>query len=145
MIALAASAAFAQTTTTARARYFEPVGLGSTETLQINLLNSASASSSGTAASCTGSVSFLNASGAAIGSAKTYAVAGGQVVSFSLPFSSAGATARTEIVVSITPTSSSAPCALSTTLETFDTGSGATHIHIGGGGEPGPGFGGFGH
>ena len=48
----------------ASVRSFGPIGLASSETAQINVVNTAAASSSGTAASCTGSVSFVNASGA---------------------------------------------------------------------------------
>ncbi len=122
------------TTTTAHPRSFPPVGLAPTETLQINLLNTAAASSSGAAASCTGSVSFTGPTGTAIGSAKTYTVASNQIVSVSLPFSSAGASGRTEIVASFTPTASSAPCALTTTLEVFDTSTGVIHLHLDGAG-----------
>ena len=141
VFAAAAFAGFAQTsTTTTRTRSFPPIGLAPTETLQINLLNMATTSSSGTAASCTGSVSFASATGAAVGTATTFTVTSGQVFSVRLPFSSSGATARAEFVALVTSTSSSAPCALVTSLETFDTTTGATHIYIGGSGPEG-GFG----
>jgi hypothetical protein len=139
VFAAGALAGFAQTSTsTTHSRSFPPVGLATTETLQVNLLNTATASSTGTAASCTGSVSFANAAGTAIGTAAAFTVASGQVVSISLPFSRSGATARAEIVASVTSTSSSAPCELVTSLEIFDTTTGATHVHIGG---PGGGYG----
>jgi hypothetical protein len=112
-----------------------PVGLAATETLQINLLNTAAASSSGTAASCTGSVSFANATGTAIGSATSFTISSGEVVSVTLPFAKSGLTARGEIVPSFTLTiTSGTPCALSTSLETYDTSSGVTHVYTAGGG-----------
>ena len=136
--------AFAQpssTAPTARPRAFPPVGLASTETVQINFLNAAAASSSGMAASCTGTVSFTGPTGTAIGSTHAYTVASNQIVSISLPFSQSGASGRTEIVVSYTPTASSAPCALTTTLEVYDTSSGVTHLHLDDVGQVAPGFG----
>lgn len=136
--------ASAQTSTTfTRDFSFPPVGIASTETIQINVLNHATASSSGTAASCTGTITFTNASGAAIGTATSFTVTSGQVFSASLPFSKAGASGtRAEIVGSVqltVSTSSSAPCALTNSLETFDTSSGVTHVFLGGSAEQGGG------
>ena len=72
---LASAPTFAQTatvTTTATiTQSLPPFGLGSTETARLDLTNLASASGSGTAASCTGTVSFVNATGATIGTART--------------------------------------------------------------------------
>jgi hypothetical protein len=136
LAALTAAGAFAQTTSTTATRSFSfpPVGLGSSETAQVSVLNSATASSSGTAASCTGSISFVNASGSAIGTATSFTVTSGQIFSVSLPFTKVGATGlRTEIVgvVSLTTTSTSnVPCDLSASLETYDTSTGATHLHL---------------
>ena len=139
-----AASAFAQTTTSTATRPLPPIGLASTETLQINLLNHASASSTGTAASCTGSVSFANSSGTAIGSATSFTISGGDVTSIALPYSKSGLTGRGEIVVSVTLSlASGTPCALASSLETFDTSSGVTHIYVPGGGfGGGPVFGG---
>jgi hypothetical protein len=142
LAALTAACAFAQTTTssstTTRSFSYPPVGLGSSETAQLNVVNEASASSSGTAASCTGTLSFVNASGTAIGTATSFTVPSGQIASASLPFSRVGATGiRTEIrgVVTLTTTTGSGvPCSLATSLETFDTSSGATHLHLDQGG-----------
>ena len=141
LCAVVATGAIAQTTTTSgtvtRETTTPPIGLGSTETAQINVVNTATASSGGTAASCTGSISFLNASGTAIGSATTFTVASGQISSVTLPFSKAGASGtRTEIrgVVSLTVTTgtTAAPCALSTSLETYDSSTGVTHVYLAG-------------
>ena len=85
---------------------FPPIGLGSTETVEVNVLNSASNSSSGTAASCTGSISFYNASGALIGTATPFNVAAGQIASARLAFANSGGSGtRTSVhaVVSVTP------------------------------------------
>ena len=145
---LAAAAAFAQSTTaTTRQFSFPLTSLGSTETMQINLLNTASNSTSGTAASCTGSVSFLNSSGTVIGSATAFTLASGQLNSISLPFAKAGISGNRGIVRAVISETraSGVPCSLVFSLETFDTSSGATHIFLpqadGGGGAGFPGGG----
>ena len=151
--AVLTAGAMAQTTTSStvtRQFSYPPVGLAATETAQINVVNQAAASSTGTAASCTGSISFVNASGTAIGTATSFTVSTGQIASVALPFNKAGASGtRTEIrgVVSLTMTTGTgaAPCALATSLETYDTSTGATHIFLanemGGMGFGGPGGG----
>jgi hypothetical protein len=140
---------FAQTSTTGtRTITLPPAGLGSTETARINVVNVASNSSSGTAASCTGTISFLNSAGSVIESATPFTLTSGQMSFASLPFSSAGLSGvrgeiRGEIELTIT---SGVPCGLSFSFETFDTGTGATHIYlaspVGGPGFGGPGPGG---
>jgi len=133
---LASSAiALAQTTTTGtvtRQSTSPPIGLASSETIQVNLTNTASSSSSGTAASCTGTVAFLTASGATIGSAASFSAAGGQTASVSLPFSKSGAAGtRTEIRAAVSVTfTSEVPCSIVTSLETFDTTTGVTHVYL---------------
>lgn len=112
---------------------FVPVGLAPTETAQINVANIAGNSSSGTAASCSGTISFLDASGNTIGTATSFTVTSGQAFSASLPHSSTGASGRTLIrgLIQLTfSTSSQAPCALTGSLETFDTASGVTHAFL---------------
>jgi hypothetical protein len=142
LLALSYAAHGASTYTDTRG--FAPTGLATSETAQINVAN---ASSSGTAASCTGTISFLDASGNTIGTATSFTVTSGQIVSASLPYSSTGASGRAVIrgLVQLPESSSSpAPCALSSSLEIFDTGTGVTHAVITAGG-PGaggpPGFG----
>jgi hypothetical protein len=128
-------------------RPLPPFGLGSTETARVDVMNVAAASSSGTAASCTGSIAFSNASGTQIGTATTYTLGTNQISSASLPFASAGLTSpRGEITVLITPTvpsssTSAPPCDLRATLSTFDSTTGATHLFSPAGGGP-SGFGG---
>lgn len=126
----------AQATTTAtRQSNTPPFGIGSTETARITLLNTAAASSAGTAASCTGTVSFLNASGTAVGAAANFTVASGQMQSVSLPSTQVTLTGnRAELRAHITLTvTSGTPCSLNYSLETFDTSTGATHLYAIGG------------
>ncbi len=152
--AVTAMGLFAQTTTTTtttRDVLLGPVGVGSTETVQINVANLASNSSTGTAASCTGTITFNNAAGNAIGTSTSFTLTAGQISSASLPFSKiSSSTARTEVVgfVALTTTTTSvsrAPCDLHYSLETYDTATGATHVFVssseGAIGLPGGGFG----
>ncbi len=143
---LLAASAFGQTTTTTttytRTAALAPIGLALTETIQVNLTNTATASSGGTAASCGGSVSLLNAAGAVVGTATTFTATSGQTVSVKLPYASAGASGQRAIlrpVITLTGTSN-VPCNLDTSLETYDTATGVTHIYQSGGGPEG-GFG----
>ena len=134
-MAVAVPAAFAQTTTSTATRTFrfQPVGLGATETAEVILHNSASNNTnSGTAASCTGSVSFLNAAGTVAGSATTFTLTTGQTSSVNLPFASSGGSGvRTFVIGEVSYTlTSGTPCALSISLETYDTSSGATHVSV---------------
>jgi hypothetical protein len=118
-------------TTTTRSSSLPAIGLASSETAQINVTNLAGASARGTAASCTGSISFLNASGTTIGTATPFTVTSGQTFSAKLPYATTAASGRTVVrgVVSLTTTSGT-PCALTTTLETYDTTTGVTHIFL---------------
>src|SRR5262249_14407196 len=114
-----------------------PVGLGATETLEVNVANLASNSSNGTAASCTGTVTFFDATGKAIGAAQPFTVTAGQTSPVRLPFSSTGGTApRTTLRAAVTLTSPTAaprpPCTLSVTVAIFETSSGATAAVIDG-------------
>jgi len=128
--------AFAQTTTPSTVTHTfstPPMGLASSETAQVNLVNTAAASSTGTAASCTGSISFVSSTGATIGSATNFTITTGQIFSASLPFTRVGATGvRTEVRAVVTLTESTTartPCALGSSFETYDTTSGVTHVY----------------
>ncbi len=133
-----ASAALAQmpmTTPQPRQFTFPPVGLGSTETAEINVVNVASNSAAGTAASCAGNISFLNASGTALGTATAFTVTSGQAFSARLPFSSAATSGNRAVVrgvVQITPSTTTPrpPCALQFSFQTFDTTTGASHLLV---------------
>src|SRR5262249_19071037 len=93
--ALVVQCALAQTTSATNTRTIDltTFGLGSTETARVNLTNVASNSTNGTAASCTGSVSFINAAGTAVGTATSFTIASGVTSSVSLPFANSGLTA----------------------------------------------------
>jgi len=125
---------FGQTTTTTRTSdyTFAPVPLGSTETVGVNLINLAANPTNGNASSCTGSVAFQTAAGAAIGTATTFTLAANASAVATLPFSSSGLTGIRGLirVVVASTTTNGVPCALSYSLNTFDTGTGATHVFL---------------
>ncbi len=133
-----AGVALAQTTTPTpstitRTIGFLPVGLAGTETIQVNVVNLAANSSSGTTATCTGTVTFLGSTGTALASATTFTVTSGQI--FSAPLLGSGARKEVRTQISLTfPSSAPPPCQLAATLETFDTTTGATHVHLEGNG-----------
>jgi hypothetical protein len=107
------------------------VGLGSTETAQIAVVNLAPAPSSGPVASCVGSIGFFNAAGTAIGTPTAVTLGTGQVASARLPFASAGASgvrALVRGVVTVTRTTGSGvTCTPATTLDTFDSSTRVTN------------------
>ena len=130
--------AWGQTTTTNTVTQtfdLPSVGLASSETAQINVSNLAANTTNGAAASCTGTISFVNSSGATIGSATSFTVGAGKTDSVSLPYSGTAASGRTEVrgVITLTTTSNAlAPCRLVSSMETFDTTSGVTHAYLAG-------------
>ncbi len=136
--------AFGQTSATFTRDYnFPPVGLASTETAQINLVNiapmatSTSTSSASEAPACTGTVTFTNASGSVIGKPTSFTTTGSQVTSIPLTFSQlqlASSDVRGEFVASVQLTRSlpsAALCSLVFSLETFDSSTGVTHVYLG--------------
>jgi hypothetical protein len=137
LFALAAATsgcAVAQTTTTTRTSDFSfpLVGLASTETIGVNLINLASNTTSGTAASCTGTVAYLNSAGTTIGTATSFTLAADAVASVTLPFSSSGLTSPRGLIRAVltTTTTSNVPCSLSFSLNTYDTTTGVTHVFL---------------
>ncbi len=132
-----AACAFAQTTTTTTRTTditVGPVGVGSTEVIQVNVANLAANPTTGTAASCTGSIAFNTSGNTAVGSSTPFTLTAGQISSVSLPFSkiaSSGIRVEVFAVIGQTTTSSSdAPCDLRYSLETYDSTTGATHIYL---------------
>jgi hypothetical protein len=127
------------------------VGLASSETAQVNVVNLAPSAepvtggtvpSGGNTASCTGGITFYDISGNALTSSPSFTIGTGQIFSATLPYSqipasSTSASGRTAIraVVTITgtPSLSTAPCSLAANIETFDTSTGVTHVHVEGG------------
>jgi hypothetical protein len=135
-----AGCAFGQGATTAsftRDYAFPPVGLAGSETAQINLVNIAEASTAAgaTAPTCTGTVTFANASGKTIGTPASFTTTGSQVTSIQLTFSQLGSSGtRGQFVASVQLASAfppAAPCSLVFSLETFDNSSGVTHVYLG--------------
>jgi len=120
-----------------------PVGLTMTETLQVNVTNVAAPSSAGgLAPSCDGTIAFY-VGGSLVGTVAGFSVGsftpGSQrVFSASLPYSSSGASgARIIVLAVITPATTAPssdgtvpPCSLVSSLETFDTSSGVTHVFV---------------
>ena len=121
-------------TPAARQSSFPPVGLAFGETMQVNLFNQAANPSNGTAASCNGTVSFLDANGKEIPkSGGTFTVAAGDTQSISLLGTAVDASmgSRAEIRAEISlPVTRGMPCSLLQSLETFDSSTGATHVYL---------------
>jgi len=117
-----------------RESLFPPVSLANGETAQVNVVNTAKAPTNGTAASCTGTISFSNSSGTATGNPVSFTVAAGQIFSTTFPNNSATRTAILATVqqtLSLTPVASNnttAPCSLVLSLEIF---SATTHVVLG--------------
>lgn len=137
----AISSAWAQTTITpasiTRNYLFPPVGLGSSETASITVVNTAAAVSpvatsttNSPSPSCTGTISFSNLT-TTIGTPATFSLGPEGFKTVTLPFSSAGLSGnRGEIQgkVSLTiSTSNLAICSLMFSLETYDSNTGDTH------------------
>lgn len=138
LLAGLSAGAWAQTTTTSTVTqtfHLPQVGLAASETAQVNVTNLAANASNGTAASCTGTISFVNPGGSTIGTAASFTVASGKTDSVTLPYASTAASGRTEVrgVITLTTTSSApAPCNLVSSMETFDSTSGVTHAYFAG-------------
>ncbi len=114
---------------------FAPVGVAGTEVIQVNLLNTAQNVNNGAAASCAGTVAFLDSTGKAIGgSGGPFTATSGQIVSMNLAGSKIPASTTTgtrpEVHVTVSLTLAvphPAPCQLVQSVETFDSATGATH------------------
>ena len=65
---------------------FPPVGVGSTQTARINVVNAAWNSASGASASCTGQFGFMTSDGAPIGNANPFTLVQGPARSASAEF-----------------------------------------------------------
>jgi hypothetical protein len=112
---------------------FPPVGLAFTESAQINVANTASNPTSGTAASCSGTISFNTATGAAAETPVKFTVTSGEIYSATLTAAKLGVVngSRSEFIGSVqlalTPKT---PCTLAISLETFDATTGVTHVYL---------------
>jgi hypothetical protein len=110
-----------------------PVGLAASETVQVNVVNTAVSPSTGVPASCTGSITFYNAGGTAIGAPANFSLGTRQIFSAALPYALTGGTGgrtvvRAEIATAATVAGFAIPpCILLSSLETYDTATGVTH------------------
>jgi hypothetical protein len=136
LVACAAGQGTITTATFSRSYSFPPAGLGSTETAQVNLVNSATASTAANAVapSCAGTVTFTNAAGKSVASAP-FTTTGSQIFSTQLSFGALATTGnRAEFVATIEVTTSvpmATPCSLVFSLETFNNSTYATDIFLG--------------
>jgi hypothetical protein len=112
------------------------VGLASSETAQVNVASPGftGISDAPLPSPCTGTIAFYNASGAAIGSSTSFSITLAQVFSASVPYSAVvpgdpppTGNGRTTIRAIVT---TSAACAVIANIETFDTATGVTHVHV---------------
>lgn len=144
LLLLTLSCAFAQTVTIPsgpsvinlnRTYSFPPVGLGSAETAQVNVVNTAVASTAANAVapSCTGTIVFSNAAGKQVGST-TFTTTGSQIFSAQLTFSAlAASAARAEFVAALQVTGAvpaTSPCSLVSSLETFNNSTNTTDVFV---------------
>jgi hypothetical protein len=132
-VTLAVSAQTPTATTASRDLAFPPVGLAFSETAQINVANTAANPTTGTAASCTGTISFNTATGAAAETPVKFTVTAGQIYSAQLTAAKLGVVngQRAEFIGSVQLTlTPKTPCTLSISLETFDSTTGATHVYL---------------
>jgi hypothetical protein len=112
-----------------RTMTFAPVGVATSETVQVNVSNSAS-NSSATPASCSGTITFTVPAAKNQPAAVKFTVSAGQLFSTDLAWGSLGVSGRAEILASIQLTQSfGTPCSLITSLETFDSSTGVTHSY----------------
>jgi hypothetical protein len=130
--------AFAQTAY-ASSSWLPPAGIASTETIQVNVVNNATAPASAPAPSCAGTIAFYNPSGSIIGTAAPFTIGDGEIFSATLPYASTGASASRAVVQvkitlsgNATSDSSSPRCIMASSLEIFDTASGVTHAFVSG-------------
>jgi hypothetical protein len=116
------------------------VGLASSETAQVNVANLAAsflfvsgAFSAGSTMPCTGTIAFYDASGTAIGTATPFSISTGQISSATVPYSAVvpgdpppNGNGRTTIRATVATNA----CSVATNIETFDTATGVTHVHV---------------
>jgi hypothetical protein len=144
----AAGRAFGQTA--ASTTTLPPIGLAVSETVQVNVVNTAQ-SSGGVAASCAGSVAFYDAAGSVVGTPAIFTVGTGQLFSTRLPYVSATGTGprmviQSAITLGAAPSTISVlgafpptpPCRLVYSLETYDSTTGVTHAYVSGLAAQGP-------
>jgi hypothetical protein len=111
------------------------VGLASSETVQVNVVDLLQPSLdilplTSTPAACSGTIVFYNAAGSAIGNPASFSLNAGQISWAALRYSDvSGGSGNARSVVRATVTTT-APCSLNTNIETYDTTTGVTHVHV---------------
>jgi hypothetical protein len=126
------------------------VNLVSSQTAEVNVVNLAPSVTAvsgalppeSSIASCTGAITFYTSAGNSIGSGTTFKIGTSQIFSASLPYSAipnndlvVSNTGRTPVraVVTINWTVGTSPCTLASNIETYDTATGVTNVHVEGG------------
>jgi hypothetical protein len=127
------------------------VNLVSSETAEVNVVNLAPSAvavngalpTEGSLASCAGAITFYTSAGTSIGSGTPFTIGTGQIFSASLPYSAIpqndlvlSSNGRTPVraVVTINQTvGARTPCSLASNIETYDTSTGVTNVHVEGG------------
>ena len=130
------------TTSMSSSPQFPPVGVAPSETLQVNLANIATASgSSDLLPQCTGTLTFYDAGGHAIGNGTSmgFSVAAA-ILSIPLTYSAIGASGQRAIVrvdIELSPVALSTAegprtpaCSLLSSLEIYDTATGVIHAVV---------------
>jgi hypothetical protein len=112
-----------------------PLGLAVTETAQVNVFNTAALSpAGGYAPMCSGTIVFY-VGGSIVGTPTAFAVEFSQVFSVALPYALTGASGSRIVLLAVitpsvvtpaTPGSGVPPCALASSLETYDSVTGVT-------------------
>lgn len=109
-----------------------------TETVQINIANTASNGTT-TTASCAGTITFTVAGAKTQPAPVKFTLTAGEVSSASLPGNSLVTTGQAVVLGSIQLTQMPGmPCSLLSSMETYDTASGVTHVYLANPGSAGP-------
>jgi hypothetical protein len=107
------------------------VGLASSETAQVNVASPGftGITDAPLPTPCTGTITFYNASGAAMGSPTSFSIDLAQVSSATLPYSDiTGTTGNARATIRARVTANG--CSVTANIETFDTATGVTHVHV---------------
>jgi hypothetical protein len=114
------------------------VGIGPSEGIEVNLINLASNPSNGTAASCTGSVSFTTVSGGTVtAGGGDFTLAANQATSILPTLGNNVVNQSNRVLIHAVVESTitaGVPCSLASTLTSFDSATGVTHVLLVGSG-----------
>jgi len=135
MCACAALAQPALPTTSQRTVNLPVVGLASSETAQVNVASPGftGVTNAPFPTPCTGTITFYDGSGAAIGSPASFSITLAQVASASVPYSDVPGTSGNSRTIVRARVTTNSGCSVTANIETFDAATGVTHVHIEGG------------